>query len=619
MGDRRRARGIAGLVAAGGLLTGGSGWAAVYTVGPGGTHGSIQAAIDDALGGSGSDEVRIAQGTYFERIRVGEELGVGQLTLSGGWDAAFALRSRDERTTILDGGGSQDVILLNLPSGKVRVTGLTVTGTDQLVETGGASRRGAISIELSGMAEVRLVDLLVRDNRLRASGEGSALGVGLSAVLRDDAELVVLESTFQDNSASEITANTQGVAGGGALILGLDRSRVEVRDCDFLRNEVAALGDSTAYGGGLSLQVTDTATAFVLDNLVADNLATATLVSNGGLDLTASYDGADGGARLVAARNRLLRNRSLSSFPGAQLQAIAYPFSEILVSDSLIAEGEGRGVLANAWADGRLHLTNLTVTGHGGNGLWIQERAGGEATLSNSISWNNESPFLLDGAVALSHNLGPFNPRFVNAAAGDYRLRFGSPAIDAGDDLPPGGLGPADLDLAARRQGAHVDMGAYEASADRGGDLPVCRVLGAPDPPASPDTNVCTCLRNPDLRAYQCEFFLPGFIAGLRLPFDFAAGGALRADWALLPRSSVAGPYGMRAAAEVDGQWVAQAWLGPKADKLVLDRSVVEPFRIKPAYQGRTPLRTELRWKSAGGWRTEVLEVLLPEAVKPAP
>jgi hypothetical protein len=160
-------------------------------------------------------------------------------------------------------------------------------------------------------------------------------------------------------------------------------------------------------------------------------------------------------------------------------------------------------------------------------------------------------------------------------------------------------------------------MGAYETSADRAGDLPVCRVLGAPDPPISPDTNLCTCLRNPDLRSFQCEFFLPGFIAGLRVPFDFLAGSPLRVEWTLLPRSFMAGPYGMRAAAEIDGQWIPQQWLGPKADKLRLDRSVVEPLRIQAAFEGRTPLRTELRWKSGQGWRTEVLEVLLPEAVKP--
>jgi hypothetical protein len=44
--------------------------------------------------------------------------------------------------------------------------------------------------------------------------------------------------------------------------------------------------------------------------------------------------------------------------------------------------------------------------------------------------------------------------------------------IDAGDDAPPGGLGPLDLDKGPRIERARVDIGAYEA--------PI--VIGRPDP-----------------------------------------------------------------------------------------------------------------------------------------
>jgi parallel beta-helix repeat protein/predicted outer membrane repeat protein len=51
------------------------------------------------------------------------------------------------------------------------------------------------------------------------------------------------------------------------------------------------------------------------------------------------------------------------------------------------------------------------------------------------------------------------NPGFVNPLAGDFRLRFGSPCVDAGtaDNAPS-----MDLLNRARPQGAGVDMGAYE-------------------------------------------------------------------------------------------------------------------------------------------------------------
>jgi hypothetical protein len=49
---------------------------------------------------------------------------------------------------------------------------------------------------------------------------------------------------------------------------------------------------------------------------------------------------------------------------------------------------------------------------------------------------------------------------FVNAAAGDYRLAPGSPAIDFGD---PASFPPIDIDGVARPKGAGPDAGAYES------------------------------------------------------------------------------------------------------------------------------------------------------------
>ena len=54
------------------------------------------------------------------------------------------------------------------------------------------------------------------------------------------------------------------------------------------------------------------------------------------------------------------------------------------------------------------------------------------------------------------------DPRFVDAAHGDYRLAADSPLIDAGTDTPAGGIAEFDLDGVARIEGAHIDIGAYE-------------------------------------------------------------------------------------------------------------------------------------------------------------
>jgi hypothetical protein len=57
-------------------------------------------------------------------------------------------------------------------------------------------------------------------------------------------------------------------------------------------------------------------------------------------------------------------------------------------------------------------------------------------------------------------------PGYVGRLAGDYRLQAGSPAINAGSALAPGGLGPRDLEGNPRVIGHRVDQGAYEAASD---------------------------------------------------------------------------------------------------------------------------------------------------------
>jgi hypothetical protein len=51
------------------------------------------------------------------------------------------------------------------------------------------------------------------------------------------------------------------------------------------------------------------------------------------------------------------------------------------------------------------------------------------------------------------------DPKFVNAAGGDFHLMAGSPAIDAAD---PAVTQTLDFDGVARPQGAGRDMGAFE-------------------------------------------------------------------------------------------------------------------------------------------------------------
>jgi parallel beta-helix repeat protein len=125
-------------------------------------------------------------------------------------------------------------------------------------------------------------------------------------------------------------------------------------------------------------------------------------------------------------------------------------------------------------------VTNNTVVG---NGTGLDFFSGHPLVQNNLIARNAIGVFLdLGGAPILRYNCVSGNttnfdgvtdptgtegniaadPAFLDADGGDYHLGTASPCIDAGDDTVI--TTPAiDLDARPRPQGAHVDIGAYEA------------------------------------------------------------------------------------------------------------------------------------------------------------
>ena len=92
------------------------GTAAILTVGPGGTHATVQAAIDDAQATPDDDELRLRATTFFEHLELFESDTGGRLEISGGWDAAFAVRDLEhESTGARISAGKSGSVLMSLP------------------------------------------------------------------------------------------------------------------------------------------------------------------------------------------------------------------------------------------------------------------------------------------------------------------------------------------------------------------------------------------------------------------------------------------------------------------------------------------------------------------------
>jgi hypothetical protein len=165
---------------------------------------------------------------------------------------------------------------------------------------------------------------------------------------------------------------------------------------------------------------------------------------------------------------------------GGYVAGIQCVESSPAIVGNLIADNNG--YLASAlWIDAhsRPRLVNNTIvanTTEGANGIGGVVLLNDEALVTNCILWGNGVD--LKGGAAkhcIIQNGGPdegnlrADPMFVNSAKGDYRLKPGSPAIDAGDTAAlDAAKYPTDLAGNPRvcdgdgKGGAQVDIGAYE-------------------------------------------------------------------------------------------------------------------------------------------------------------
>jgi hypothetical protein len=284
------------------------------------------------------------------------------------------------------------------------------------------------------------------------------------------ASIVVTHNTIRNNTAT--------ARGGGLSVRALGDSTFSVTENRIEGNRIECCSpDGSGSGTGVFVKLQERPVVDFSDNLIQGNESSGSDPIQGdggalwlffGCNPTPPEQLECTNATLTARRNRWIDNTStntagfrdhvsLRAESGGELPAT------LAFTDSIVSGGSGVGVafLALAWST--LHMTNLTVVDHPSTGILQRGfQAGATATLYNTIAYANAPPNVTAASALTGANLVGVDPIFVDAASGDLGVQPGSPAIDTGENAPPGGLGPFDVEGTARVVDGTVNVGAVE-------------------------------------------------------------------------------------------------------------------------------------------------------------
>ena len=410
-------------------------FADVFTVGGGGTHASIQSAIDTAAANQGNHEIRVRQGFHAERLQI--NVSPGSLDISGGWNSGFTSQNLDLWNTQVSASLSGRPLTITGGSGSLRIAGMAFTGGLGVDADG-----GGVSIRMLGPSSVTLDTISIAFNSLQALPGRTAMGTGLYAQILNSAQLVVSGCFVHRNnttlSSSPATAAIALVSGFGA--------QIRLADCEVSENAVATGGLDYAvgiFGAAAGGQIE------IEHNRIVDH--PAPFPDQRAVDLVVA-----GEQPIRFERNTVIGNGEAVQVHISAVAAIAPP---IVIRNNLIAFG-GAGISGN----GGSVLSDVsfnTIVGNTrfglGNSPWMD--------WNNNIVFGNGIDSLIPPSLPKSNLVG-IDPRFVDPANQDFRLAADSPARDVAVAVP--GFTPPNVDLDGfpRPSGVNHDVGAYEFDAD---------------------------------------------------------------------------------------------------------------------------------------------------------
>lgn len=449
-----------------------------------GCYASVQAAINAADSGN---EIRIAGGTYTETAGTVAVI-TKELRIYGGFAPDLSGFDPDMYHTLLDAQWKGSVVSIT-NAGSVWLLHMTLTRGD-------GKRNYLEHIGCGGGIYVRDTTLFVGNSVITnnvGSSSGGGMGGGLCAL---DSDVEVWDSKIISNTASSDPITSYGAWGGGMYVESCGKmNQVSLRGNQFLDN--AGHVSDGGWGGGI--YVSNLKSVEIMTNTIRGNQATLDNSSGGwggGLyvencsDVTISGNrieenvthlklivlGQGGGAYLFSSDAHLSRNvidKNTATEGGGifirsnlpvtlsnnlivqntknNVHAAEYysPLASyaVLVNNTIVGDGQSSGVGADYYAI--LTLTNNIISSHA-TGIITRAPFTGTIIADHNLFWNTVDPITGSNAILQNPLLGV-----------DYRLNYGSPAIDAGLNIP---WLIVDRDGRARPQGSAYDIGAFEGA-----------------------------------------------------------------------------------------------------------------------------------------------------------
>ena len=339
------------------------------------TSTELQSALNQAAANGEHDTIMVVKGTYYENF-VYDSLEGYDLAIKGGYESnGLNGNGPDPALTVLDGGGSSNVLYLNIDSeaGDILVRGITM-------QNGYTPSTGGAGLYAATKGDVTLENNIVQDNLSQNSTPPGGYGGGVYA---EGNSVYLARNVIQRNDNR--SAGLFG-AGGGAYLV------------------AEGYNDHTAKGYAQGPYYGDGVSEIELwDNIIINNVAYA---NGGGIFAIAQN-------RIDAQRNTIRLNVALFSPKGggAFFSAGMMPY-----------EGYGEAILVNnVISDNRAEGPLETI----GGGVYVEAA---DVTLTHNTVANNEAVIGEEEVVILG--LAP-----AAKGGGAYIYAWGAYTIDVYNNI----------------------------------------------------------------------------------------------------------------------------------------------------------------------------------------